>query len=109
MSITFPGWVIIIVVNLSIGRLLEITMLSVVYVWTWLVYFHRKRNKDEQINSQVAEKRREIKTSKEEEQMEQKRREKESSRAYERWLNRKVLYASFKFTISYSCYDLSSQ
>lgn len=50
----------------------------------------RKRNKDEQIFSQVTEKRREIKMSKEEELSEQKKREKEAARAYERWLNRKV-------------------
>ena len=56
------------------------------------MYFRRKRNKDEQISSQVLEKRHEMKTSKDEELMEQKKREKESARAYERWLNRKVLH-----------------
>jgi len=55
---------------------------------------YRKRNKDEQIFSQVIEKKREIKQSKEEELREQKKREKESSRAYDRWLSRKVLYTS---------------
>jgi len=55
-----------------------------------LLCFHRKRNKDEHLISQVVEKRREIKKSKEEELSEQQKREKEASRAYERWLYRKV-------------------
>jgi len=55
-----------------------------------LVCFDRKRNKDEHLTSQVVEKRREIKKTKEEELSEQKKREKEAARAYERWLYRKV-------------------
>ena len=63
------------------------------------MYFRRKRNKDEQISSQVLEKRHEMKTSKDEELMEQKKREKEAARAYERWLNRKVLHVVYLYVV----------
>jgi len=64
--------------------------LTVLCYFCQLLCFHRKRNKDEHLISQVVEKRREIKKSKEEELSEQQKREKEASRAYERWLYRKV-------------------
>ena len=81
-------------------------------MWRFFVYFCRKRTKDEQVFSQVIEKRRETKLSKEEELREQKKRERESARAYERWLNRKVLYTSvcvsFKFIFYRLVYSLFS-